>query len=171
MSQTHLVWLVLPREQLCPIKYRLKLNNDECSVLHAFIPQEYWAWKKTIYMSYRVVRSWVACEDVWTLGVLPETKLKFPDHVTTIGFENLESVKMNAVFQDNAKQKMFQSCCFNICILHMETISWKWTLKRLKICRAQTLIVAGQMKYWTHFKTIRTFFLFLQLFLIYRYVF
>lgn len=95
--------MILPREQHCPIKYRLKLNNDECSVLHAFIPQEYWAWKKTIYMSYRVVRSWVACEDVWTLVVLPETKLKFPDHVTTIGFENLESVKMYAVDQDIAK--------------------------------------------------------------------
>lgn len=51
----------------------------------------------------------MAYEDVRTLGVLPNTKLKFPDHVTTIRFENLESVKKYAVFQVNAKRMILQS--------------------------------------------------------------
>lgn len=50
-------------------------------------------------MSFRVMRSWVACEDARTLGVLPETKLEFPDHVTTIGSEKLESVRMFLSFK------------------------------------------------------------------------
>lgn len=129
--------MILPREQIFPIKYRLKLNDDECSVLHAFIPQEYWDCKKTIYTSYRLVRYWVACEDVRTLGVLPEAKLKFPDHVTTIGFENLKSLKMYAVFQDIAKTEDVSELLFQFFHPSYGNNILEMTFEKIKICRAQ----------------------------------
>lgn len=79
--------------------------------------------------------------------MLPETKLKFPDHVTTIGFENLESIKMYAVFQDIAKTEDVSELLFQHFHLSYGNNILKMTFEKIKICRAQVLIVAGQRKY------------------------
>lgn len=64
----------------------MKLNNDECSVLPDFIPQGLQSLQEDDLQVVLGGEIRVAYEDVRTLGVLPKTKLKFPDHVTTKGF-------------------------------------------------------------------------------------